>query len=148
MSQIQGNFAPALIQALILCVVRFFTIPWGIWKGALLRLAAARNMDEEAKNVEESSEFPVFNWFRMAWDGIIFLSWPVMIIIGLLGLLGGIFSGYVSIAMGSFVMLMIYSYFAVILLSLFKESFILMLTIAANVEKINAKTASQKRTPE
>lgn len=142
MSQIQGSFGPALIQALILCIVRFFTIPWRIWKGALFRLAALRNMDEADKNVEESTEFPVFNWFRMAWDGIIFLSWPVTFVIALLGFLGGLFSGYASVALGGFMVILIYTYFAVIALSLAKESLILILTIAANLEKINAKITS------
>lgn len=142
MSQIQGNFGPALIQALILCIVRFFTIPWRIWKGALFRLAALRNMDAADRNVEESTEFPVFNWFRMAWDGIIFLSWPVTFIIAFLGMLGGLFSGYASYALGGFVVTLIYTYFAVIALSLAKESLILILTIAANLEKINAKIAN------
>lgn len=142
MSQIQGNFGPALIQAFILCIVRFFTIPWRIWKGALFRLAALRNMDDAEKNVDESTEFPVFNWFRMAWDGIIFLSWPVTFVIALLGMLGGLFSGFGSYALGGFMATLIYTYFAVIALSLAKESLILILTIAANLEKINAKIAN------
>ena len=139
MSQLEGKFAPALVQALILCVVRFFTIPWQIWKGALFRLAALRQMDDEDKTVADSSEFPVFNWFRTAWDGVIFLSWPVAVIFATLVMLGGLFSGFATYALGGFMLALVYAYFSVILLSLAKESLILLLTIALNVERLNAK---------
>ncbi|RUO33350.1 hypothetical protein [Aliidiomarina soli] len=144
MSQFEGKFGPAVVQALILCVVRFFTIPWKIWKGAVFRLAALRNMSDEDKSVAETSEFPVFDWFRTAWDGIILLSWPVAIIIAVLAFLGGLFNGYAAYALGGAVATLIYAYFAVILMSLMKESLILILTIALNVERINAKTPGGK----
>lgn len=143
MSQVKEQFGAAFLQALILCIVRFFTIPWRIWKGALFRLAAQRNMNETAKSADDTTEFPVFNWFRMAWDGLIFLSWPVVLVIAFIAMLGGLFSGYATYALGGFFVTVIYTYFAVILLSLAKESLILVLTIAVNVEQINAKTAGQ-----
>ncbi|EGN74642.1 hypothetical protein A28LD_1655 [Idiomarina sp. A28L] len=139
MSSVQGKFGPAFIQALILCVVRFFTIPWRIWKGATFRLAAMREMNEEDKTADETSEFPVFTWIKTAWDGIIFLSWPVVALIAVIVLLGGLFTSYAATALGVFVLTLIYGYFSVIMLSLFKESLILLLTIAINVERISKK---------
>ncbi|TRW50175.1 hypothetical protein FM042_04900 [Aliidiomarina halalkaliphila] len=143
MKQFEGKFGPAVIQALILCVVRFFTIPWLIWKGAVFRLAALRQATEEDKNTEQTSEFPVFNWFRTAWDGIIFLSWPVTAIIATFALLGGLINGYAEYAFGAFIITVVYGYFAVILMSLAKESLILFLSIALNVERIHAKQAGK-----
>lgn len=143
MSQFEGKLGPAVIQALILCVVRFFTIPWMIWKGAVFRLAALRLATDEDKNTEQTSEFPVFNWFRTAWDGIIFLSWPVTLVIATIVLLGGLFSGYAEYVLGAFFLTLIYAYFAVILMSLAKESLILILSIALNVERINAKQSAK-----
>jgi len=93
MSQLQNQIGtaivPAIIQALIVCVVRFFTIPWSIWKGAALRLAAMRQSSAEEKVVSSKSEFPVFDWFRAAWDGAIFLSWFIGILVSVIALIGG-----------------------------------------------------------
>ena len=139
MSSIQGKFGPAFIQALILCVVRFFTIPWRIWKGTAFRLAAMREMNDEDRTVDETSEFPVFTWIKTAWDGIIFLSWPVIAVVAFIVLIGGLFTSYAATALGVFLLTLIYGYFSVIMLSLFKESLILLLTIAINVERIMKK---------
>lgn len=141
MSQVKEQFGSALVQALIVCIGRFFTIPWRIWKGAVLRLAAQRHLDEVDTNIEARTEFPVFSWFRTAWDGVILLSWPITVVVAFLGMLGGIFGGYATTAMGGFIISLITAYFSVILLSLTKESLVLVLTIATNIEKINSKLA-------
>ena len=139
MSQVKEQFGAAVIQALIVCVVRFFTIPWRIWKGAVLRLAAQRHLNELDTDIEARTEFPVLSWFRMAWDGVILLSWPITFVVAFLGMLGGIFTGYATTAMGGFIVTLITAYFSVIFLSLAKESLMLILTIATNIETINSK---------
>lgn len=139
MNQLEGKLGPAVIQALILCVVRLFTIPWQIWSGAALRLAELRTASDTDKAMSATSEFPVFNWFRTAWDGIIFLSWFVVAIVAVFILVGSLFSGYFIYGIGGAVGALIYGYFAVILMSLAKESLILILTIALNVEQMNRR---------
>lgn len=145
MSHIQQKIGPAIVQALIVCIARFFTIPWSIWKGAALRLADRREVSGQSENGSSKSEFPVFDWIRTAWDGLIFLSWFLGAVVAVTTLFGvmfnvGFFSGIVS-ALG----VVAYFYFSVILMSFFKESLILILSIAMNVEKL-ANTSSA--TPE
>lgn len=142
MVQLQDKIGPAIVQALILCIVRFFTMPWRIWKGALLRLAALREQSNSEDDNSTSTEFPVFDWFRSAWDGVIFLSWPFGAVVALITLFNA--TVYLSFFAGltALIGILISTYFGVILLSLFKESLILVLSIAFNVERI----AKQQKT--
>ncbi|SFT91665.1 hypothetical protein [Halomonas saccharevitans] len=143
MSQLKNDIAPALlpavISALIVCIVRFFTIPWSIWKGAALRLADMRKRDEAEMSASSRSEFPVFDWLRAAWDGLIFLSWFIGAIVSLLTFFTVAFSHYGSLFGGisSMIGTLITTYFSVIVMSLAKESLIIILSIALNVERMS-----------
>ncbi|MFA5627013.1 MAG: hypothetical protein WC965_06035 [Thiohalomonadaceae bacterium] len=129
----QGRqITPALIQALIEWILRLFTIPWQIWKGAAYRLAEKRRAGGQAEIGNGASEFPVFDWFRNAWDGAIFLSWFFGVVVAAIALFG--IDGTTSA-----VIMLVYTYFGVILMSLLKESLIIMLSIAMNVEHIAKK---------
>ncbi|WP_416885215.1 hypothetical protein [Marinospirillum sp.] len=143
--QIKDQLLPAVIQALLLIVVRLFTIPWEIWSGAASRLSETRLAKKEAKSVStEKSEFPVFEWFKSSWDAAIFLSWFVGILSAVITLVSISINWSFSAGLASAITILIYSYFAVILMSLLKESLILMLSIALNVEKIAKKNKSQE----
>nr|WP_163501619.1 hypothetical protein [Halomonas socia] len=148
MSQLKNDIAPALlpavVSALIVCVVRFFTIPWSIWKGAALRLADMRQRDEAEELASSRSEFPVFDWLRTAWDGLIFLSWFIGAIMGLMAFFTVAFSFYGGFLSGISAMIgtLVTTYFSVIVMSLAKESLIIILSIALNVERIS----KEKRT--
>lgn len=138
-NQIAPALLPAVLSALIVCVVRFFTIPWSIWKGAALRLADMRKRDEAEILAANRSEFPVFDWMRAAWDGVIFLSWFIGIIASVMvfftvafGYYGTLFGG-----LSSMVGTLITTYFSVIFMSLMKESMIIILSIALNVERLS-----------
>lgn len=142
MSQIQQKIGPAIVQALIVCIVRFFTIPWSIWKGTALRLADRREASSQPDDGSSKSEFPVFDWIRTAWDGLIFLSWFIGVVVAVLTLFGVMFSvGFFS-GIGSALGVLAYFYFSVILMSFFKESLILILSIAMNVEKLANKPSA------
>ena len=148
MSQHKNDLTPALlpavISALIVCVVRFFTIPWSIWKGAALRLADMRKQDNAQKLASSRSEFPVFDWLKAAWDGTIFLSWFVGVIMSLVVFFSVASSYYGSFLSGisSLIGTLITTYFSVILMSLAKESLIIILSIARPVERLS----QEKRT--
>ena len=124
-----------------MCCPRFFTIPWSIWKGAALRLAAMRQSSDEEKVAASKSEFPVFDWFRAAWDGAIFLSWFIGILVAVVALIGGSM-GYGSPMQGiaAGVTVLVYFYFSVIGMSLLKEGLILVLSIALNMERLVNKS--------
>ncbi|MGM0766748.1 MAG: hypothetical protein ACQEV6_01860 [Pseudomonadota bacterium] len=136
MKELKSALVPAVLQALIVCVLRVFTIPWAIWKGSALRLADMRNASKSLKP-SANTEFPVFEWLKTSWDGLIFLSWFIGLvmafILGATAYRGGF---------GVFLSTIASTYFGVIGLSLAKEFLILALSIALNVEKISKKPES------
>lgn len=143
MSQVQQKIGPAIVQALIVCIVRFFTIPWSIWKGSALRLADRREAASKPDDGSSKSEFPVFDWIRTAWDGLIFLSWFIGAAVAVITLFGMMFSvGFFS-GIGGAIGVLLYFYFSVILMSFFKESLIIILSIAMNVEKLANKSSAE-----
>lgn len=133
MNELKSALVPAILQALIVCVLRVFTIPWAIWKGAALRLAEMRNTSKSTKTTS-TTEFPVFEWFKISWDGLIFLSWFVGILMAVFLAATAYRNGF-----GIFVSTLATTYFSVIGFSLAKEFLILALSIALNVEKIAKK---------
>lgn len=147
MSQLQQKIGPAIVQALIVCIVRFFTIPWSIWKGTALRLADRREAAGKPDDGSSKSEFPVFDWIRTAWDGLIFLSWFIGAVAAVITMFGVMFSvGFFS-GIGSGLAVIAYFYFSVIVMSFFKESLILILSIAMNVEKLANKPSATPEAP-
>lgn len=135
---LKEQILPAILEALILSIVRFFTIPWRIWTGAAFRLAAARRSAKNSESLHQS-EFPVLEWFRSAWDALIFLSWFAGALIAIITFLGNISALGFFNALAAAIAILIYSYFSVILMSLLKESLILILSIALNVETLAKK---------
>lgn len=144
-NHVTSALLPAVISALIVCVVRFFTIPWSIWKGAALRLAAMRQRDDAEKLASSRSEFPVFDWLRAAWDGLIFLSWFIGAILSVVTFFTVAFGYYGSFVSGLSSMIggLILTYFSVITMSLMKESLIIILSIALNVERLSQERHKQ-----
>ena len=96
---------------------------------------------DEEKVTSSKSEFPVFDWFRAAWDGAIFLSWFIGILVSVVALIGGSM-GYGGLMQGiaAGVTVLVYFYFAVIGMSLLKEGLILVLSIALNMERLVNKS--------
>jgi|SRR5690554_933652 len=144
---IKEQLVPAIIQSLLIIVVRFFTIPWEIWSGAASRLSESRTLSRETPESHRAkSEFPVLEWFKSSWDAAIFLSWFIGIIVAVIGLIAGTHWSF-SAGLIAAVTTLLYSYFGVILMSLLKEGLILILSIALNVEKIaQSKKASATTT--
>lgn len=131
------TYFAAAVEAFMVCVVRVFTISLSIWKGSAHRLAKKQNDsdDDGAAALRTDTEFPVFEWMKASWDGVIFLSWFVMPAITIYAANGGYRFDW-----GTFWAGMTMTYFLVIPLSLTKEALVLILSIALNVERISYKT--------
>lgn len=125
----------AFLQALQLVILRLFTIPYSIWYGAALRLSDV-SMKQGSARGEERSEFPVFDWYRRAADGVIYLSWYLFAFLAIIALLGGFYDdGFVS-GIGAMLGTLVGGYFFVIPMSLLKEGLIVIFSIAMNVERM------------
>ncbi|MDQ6993075.1 MAG: hypothetical protein Q9M31_06330 [Mariprofundus sp.] len=138
MEKIKENILSASLQALKLLIIRFFTIPFTIWTGSLVRLA--EQWKETPSTDEVATEFPIFDWFKSAWDAVILLLWPIGVIAFVFSFLSGIFSSYIPFGAGLATAFgcLIGFYFAPISASLMKEMLVLFLSMAQSLEKIAA----------
>lgn len=134
MKNVKDNFIPALLQAFIICIVRFFTIPFQIWRGSLTRLAEQRKQSSASSTSD--TEFPVLSWFKSAWDGVIVLSWVISLIVFVFLLFTAFNSYYPGMVITAALGNLCASYFAPIALSLTKEFLTLFLSMALNLEAI------------
>lgn len=109
------DFGKVVLKILELLVVKIFTLPFTIWKNALVALSNADNDNSEEKVL--NSDFPLFVWFVSIFNAIIALSYPI-------GIIWAVFMGTKSF-MGGFVVflgILASTYFAPLALGLIRES--------------------------
>ena len=109
------DFGKVVLKILELLVVKIFTLPFTIWKNALVALSNADNDNSEGKVL--NSDFPLFVWFVSIFNAIIALFYPI-------GIIWAVFMGTKSF-MGGFVVflgILASTYFAPLALGLIRES--------------------------
>lgn|SRR5690606_12962226 len=108
------NFGKVLLSILDVLIIRFFTIPYKIYMNALLALSNSDSDDSEEKNL--SGEFPIYVWFVSIYNAIIALTYPVGVIIAIIGGIKSPYGGF-----GVFLTTLILTYFAPLSLGLLRE---------------------------
>ena len=130
------GFGLALSTALRI-PLNIFIIPVTIWKGAQERLNILGQ--DSINNSFRKTEMIVFNWFKTLFDSLIFLSWPIMIIVA-------ISVGASTYRGGEKVLpILILGYFTPIILSFLKESISIGLIMVLKVEQIERNTSQTSR---
>ena len=110
----QIDFGKALLKVLELIIVKPFTLPWHVYKSALLNLSNVNSDDSEEKVL--SVDFPLFTWFIRMFDAVIAIIYPIGIILALVAGLNKYTGGF-----GSFLMTLLVTYFAPLGLGLIRE---------------------------
>ena len=126
------DFGKVVLKILELLVVKIFTLPFTIWKNALVALSNADNDNSEEKVL--NSDFPLFVWFVSIFNAIIALSYPI-------GLVAAIFMGTQSF-MGGFAVFfstLAGTYFAPLALGLTREMLSITLKTVLYLKIISKK---------
>ncbi|WP_157208727.1 hypothetical protein [Mariniflexile maritimum] len=110
----QIDFGTSLLKVLELIIVKPFTLPWHVYKSALLNLSNANSEDSEEKVL--SADFPLFTWFIRMFDALIAITYPIGIMIALIAGLNKYTGGF-----GSFLITLLITYFAPLGLGLVRE---------------------------
>lgn len=90
----QIDFGKALLKVLELIIVKPFTLPWHVYKSALLNLSNANSEDSEERVL--SVDFPLFTWFMRMFDALIAITYPIGIMIALIAGLNKYTGGFGS----------------------------------------------------
>lgn len=118
-SQQQIVFGKVVLRILDLLIIRFFVLPYKIYKNALVALSNANN--EQSEETVLSSDFPLYTWYLNIFNAIIGLSYPL----GILGAIGAVVFtssyGFGGGGFGAFLGAVIITYFVPLWLGLLKE---------------------------
>ncbi|MEN3322361.1 hypothetical protein VP395_01355 [Mariniflexile soesokkakense] len=128
----QIDFGKTLLKVLELIIVKPFTLPWHVYKSALLNLSNANSENSEEKVL--SADFPLFTWFIRMFDALIAIIYPIGIIIALIAGLNKYTGGF-----GSFLITLLVTYFAPLGLGLIRELYQISLKMLLYLKIISAK---------
>ncbi|GAB1462293.1 hypothetical protein [Pedobacter sp.] len=115
----QIDFGRVVLRILDLLIVRIFTLPYKIYKNALIALSNADN--EQSEDTVLATDFPLYTWYLNIFNAIIALSYPL----GVLSAIGAaVFTssyGFGGGGFGAFLGAVIITYFVPLWLGLLKE---------------------------
>ena len=120
------NIGRAALKILNTLIIRFFTLPWIIYKNALIDLSNTNNDESEESLL--INEYPIYLWYLSIFSSIIALTYP-------LGLIVVILSGGRADFLASFIPL----YFSPLLLGFFRELLSITLKTIFYLKKISEK---------
>ena len=113
------DMGKAFVKALELVIIKPLTLPFKIYKNALIALSNSDAQDSEETNL--SGEFPLYVWLVSIFSALIVAVWPI-------GLLYIIFTQvFAYFYFPTFLSSMIFLYFAPLALGLYKE--LLLITL-------------------
>lgn len=123
----------AFVAWLVVAIGYVFIIPWKIWSRMTVSLSDLREEGGIIQNLQKSKEFIILNWLKFYFDAVIFIIWPLGVIVDIIVLItGGTFGMFLGALVGL--------YFAPIVLQLFKEGLIIALVQVMKIEEIADNT--------
>lgn len=128
----QIDFGKALLKVLELIIIKPFTLPWHVYKSALLNLSNANSEDSEERVL--SVDFPLFTWFMRMFDALIAITYPIGIMIALIAGLNKYTGGF-----GSFLITLLVTYFAPLAIGLIRELYQISLKMLLYLKIISNK---------
>ncbi|MEW4923528.1 hypothetical protein [Algibacter sp. 2305UL17-15] len=113
MEQKEINFGKAALKTLELIIVKPLTLPFKIYKNALIALSNGKADDSEESNL--SSDFPLYIWLISIFNALIVLAYPIGVIMAIKG-----WSGYFG-SFGLFLGILVTTYFSPLYIGLIRE---------------------------
>lgn len=128
----QIDFGKSLLKVLELIIVKPFTLPWHIYKSALINLSNANSEGSEENLL--STDFPLFTWFIRMFDALIAIIYPIGVILAIIAGTNS-FTG----SFGSFLVTLVMTYFAPLGIGLIRELYQLSLKMLLYLKIISKK---------
>ena len=124
----------AFVAWLVVAIGYVFVIPWKIWSRMTVALSDLREEGGIVQNLQKSKEFIILNWLKYYFDAVIFIIWPLGVLVNIILLIIG--TNTFGIFLGALVVL----YFIPIALQLAKEAIIIALVQVMKIEEIADNT--------
>jgi len=124
------NIGKALLQTLNLLILKQFTLPYKIYKNSLINLSNSESQDSAESTL--SDDFPLYVWYVNIFDALIFLTYPIGIIVFIFSIAG---PGGDDVALP----VLFATYFMPLFFGLFKEIISIALRILQYLKTISKK---------
>lgn len=124
----------AFVAWLVVAIAYVFIIPWKIWSRMTVALSDLREEGGIVKNLQKSKEFIILNWLKFYFDAVIFIIWPLGILVDIILLITG------NNSFPMFIGYLVGLYFAPIIFQLAKEGLIIALVQVMKIEEIADNT--------
>jgi len=124
------NIGKALLQTLNLLILKQFTLPYKIYKNSLINLSNSESQDSAESTL--SDDFPLYVWYVNIFDALIFLTYPIGIIVFIFSIAG---PGGDDVALP----VLFATYFMPLFFGLFKEMISIALRILQYLKTISKK---------
>ena len=108
------DIGKVIVKTLTLIIVKPLTLPWQIYQNAMVSLSNSDDASSE-ENVL-SSEFPLYVWFVSIFNALIFLTYPLGVIVAIIAAMNAYNNGFQV-----FLMIIIASYFIPLYYGLVRE---------------------------
>lgn len=125
------DFGKAVLKILELIIVKPFTLPFKIYKNALIALSNSNSDDSEESNL--SKDFPLYIWLISIFNALIALAYPIGIILAIKGA-----SGYFG-SFGLFMGILFATYFSPLYIGLIREFLQISLKVLLYLKIISKK---------
>ncbi len=126
------DFGKVVLKVLELLIVKVFVLPIKIYLNALVQLSNTDADDSEEKNL--SGDFPLYVWFVSLFNVFIVLAYPI----GLAMAIGAGVNEYTG-GFGSFLSILIITYFVPLYLGLIRELALITLKTLLYLKIISKK---------
>jgi hypothetical protein len=133
--KLQGkHIGNAFVAWLVVAIGYVFVIPWKIWSRMTVALSDLREEGGIVQNLQKSKEFIILNWLKYYFDAVIFIIWPLGVLVNIILLIIG------TNTFGMFLGALVVLYFIPIALQLLKEGLIIALVQVMKMEEIADNT--------
>lgn len=108
------DYGKVVLKTLELIIVKPLTLPFKIFKNALIALSNSKADDSEESNL--ALDFPLYIWLISIFNALIFLTYPVGIIVSIIAGMKSPYGGF-----GIFISMLVGTYFSPLYLGLIRE---------------------------
>lgn len=126
------DFGKVVLKILELIIIKPLTLPYKIYKNALIALSNSKAEDSEESNL--SNDFPLYIWLISIFNALIAIIYPIGFILAILGGINSPYGGF-----GIFLGILAATYFSPLYLGLIREFAQISLKILLYLKIISKK---------
>ena len=108
------DIGKVIVKTLTLIIVKPLTLPWQIYQNAMVSLSNSDDASSEESVM--SSDFPLYVWFVSIFNALVFITYPLGLIVAIIAAMNAYNNGFQA-----FLMIIVGTYFIPLYFGLVRE---------------------------